>query len=250
MNQLRFLFKNQVPKKEKKNSNIKKTWQRTGIVAAAAGVIEGSKLTTEDKYATMLRAFKLQMKDIYEENKDSIPTSITLETLYTSDGKGSPFTGKQLWETWERVNREVMSKFIPEWKKGLNNGRFPSGKQLDDVLYEFRERLWRNERKLAEKSTVVIDNADNVVPPPSPPSASTASSSSPAAITAALTQQITLTTPRRGGSNTAVAPASSSDDDEPEASLPPDWFPADWLAFVLFGPPAITLKLHCKMRKH
>ena len=121
---------------------VLRIWQRLVVVRAACAVIERPREKNIDKYGDMKAAYEHNAALVVDLYKLLMPAGMTVEVLLQKTvNVKTPMTGKQPWDMWTTTNSAVVNDLLPAWHKHTRGG-VPSGQQLDDVLFSFRQLMW------------------------------------------------------------------------------------------------------------
>ena len=136
-----------------KNTKVFKIWQRLAIARAALEVIEMKQTNSNEIHQLFLAAFHRQCGIVCENCRDQMPSDIDATKLMRKNSSSSDnMTGEAGWRMWKDTSKEILNDMIPLWNQMIP---LPSGKQYDDLLLEFREKYWEEEKEKSKKSGVV-----------------------------------------------------------------------------------------------
>ena len=126
-------------------------WRNAMIFSAGQAIANGDILREQQLYEKMEVEFSNAINQYGNTFKDMLP-NIPLESyrnksILCRDSKGkkkeaSIITGKNLWRKYKTITSIVRNNYYPLFKQLYPNGKFPSGKQLSDIVQEFSEKYF------------------------------------------------------------------------------------------------------------
>jgi hypothetical protein len=157
--------KNLPPKSS--NARTLKYWQRLIACLAADEVYERKKTNNNMKFEYCRLAYERHAENVLQKFQNLIPQGFTVEYLCRACFSNSKeFTGEQIWNLWEDTNREITNVFLIEWLVLTKGGKIPSGKQVDDVVLEFRKLLFDLKKRKTADVIIDLDCSSNLLVEP------------------------------------------------------------------------------------